>query len=240
MSSVMVYGALALAAVFAVSFLWASNLARNGRDEAESLRDQVRTANEERTQLETALASAKIDHAQQAPQIAALKNQIAALQDGVRQHSAANQQLRDTLAEADTLKEELRQKLMAEITYSRQLHGRLSSALTVMNEVSQTIDDMAERHRAAVQRLQDSATGHSEQTDPAAPDQQAQMLPGLNGGDEAPLELSAAEAENELPAHPPQTLTIVDDHPAAVLDQPEQSAEAAVLDRAWREPAISG
>jgi septal ring factor EnvC (AmiA/AmiB activator) len=146
MNSVMVFGALALAAVFAASFLWTSHMARDSKEEAEGLQDRIATEQEHKKQLENALAHAKLEYARQG-------GQMTALQDSIRQHNAMNQALRTALAEADTLREELRHRLMSEIAQSRQLGDRLAGALVAMNDVSQTISDMAERHRNAVQNL---------------------------------------------------------------------------------------
>lgn len=223
MSSIMVFGALALAAVFAVSFLWASHLARNTKEEADGLRGQIRTAHEERNHLETALTSAKSDSARQ-------RAQVVALELAVQQHTAVNQQLRDALAEAGVLKEEMRRKLMEEIGHSRQLSERLTSALAAMNDVSQTITEMAERHRGTMQKLLlDPAPAPAVLQAPAPdPDHQTAM-PQLQGGpeDPPPQILNTGSSGNGLGML--QTLNLGDDHPLLLaLSQRAQAAEAVL------------
>src|SRR3954469_14441711 len=150
MDPVMVFGAFAVAAIFATGFLMVSEIARRSGETTEDLQNEISLAHAQKSQLEAALAQAELDYARQG-------SQIQALEDRVRRHIEMNQSLRDGLAEADSQGEELRQKFMAEAARGQQLGSRLANALVAMNDVSQSIIEMAERHRDSVQRLLDPA-----------------------------------------------------------------------------------
>ena len=223
MSSFMVFGALALAAVFAASFLWASHMARDSKEEVEGLRDEVRTAHEDRSQLQSALSTAKLEHARR-------DGHIAALEESLRQHSAMTQQLRAALAEAGALKEEARKKLMAEVAHSHELNDKLSGALMAMNEVSQAIIDLAQQHRGAMERLLEPAASPVHAVvEELPPLPQPESDHGL-ADYPSPAWSSSALSENGAGEHAMPTLDIGDDHPLVLaLSQRAQSAEAGAI-----------
>jgi hypothetical protein len=209
MDSVMVFGAFALAAIFVAGFLLVSDMARRSRETAEDLQNEITLAHTQKKQLEAALAQTELEHARQG-------GQIEALQDRVRQHVEMNQSLRDALAEADTQGEELRKKFIAEVTRGHQLSDRLAGALLAMNDISQTIIDMAERHRKSVQMLLDPVgtplEQPGEQFDQAVLPFVIQPLPGIHAAAANAPEngILADTASEQKPAHDrPMVLALV-------------------------------